>query len=113
MIVTGGSNETTESETQAVSHKEGEWQLVKSPKTRRKEAKEEKQMVDINSMTLEEVAAVMKIKRAERGIEIASKRKNQRTQVVNNPPTKPAPERETKSTKSLQSNCSTGENVNE
>ena len=111
--VTGGSNKTRESETQAVSQKEGKWQLVKSPKTKRKEAKEEKQMVDINSMTLEEVGAVMKIKRAERGIEIASKKENQRRQVVNKPLTKPAPERETNSTESLQSSCSTGESVNE
>ena len=111
--MTGTSIEAGEIETQAEPQGEGEWQLVKSPRAGRRERKEEKQMVDINSMTLEEVAAVMKIKRAERGIEIASKRKNQRTQVVNNPPTKPAPERETNSTKSLQSNCSTGENVNE
>ena len=86
---------------------------MKSPRTKRKEAKEEKQMVDINSMTLEEVAAVMKIKRAERGIEIAPKKKNQRPQVVNKPPTKPAPEGETDSTESLQSNCSNEENIYE
>jgi hypothetical protein len=68
-------------------------------------------MVDINSLTLEEVGALMKIKRAERGIEIAAKRKNERSQIVNKPTAKPGTEKEANSTESLQSNCSTGEDV--
>jgi len=109
--VAGSSTVTGEFETQAEAQREEEWQLVKSPKSKRKDAKEEKKMVDINSLTLEEVGALMKIKRAERGIEIAAKRKNQRSQIVNKPTAKPGTEKEANSTESLQSNCSTGEDV--
>ena len=111
--VAGNSTVAAEFESQEQSQREGEWQLVKSPRTKRREAIEEKQMVDINSLTLEEVGALMKIKRAERGIEIAEKRKNQRLQVVNKPTTKPGLEKGTNSLKSLQSICSTEEDVDE
>jgi len=94
--LTGSSTRATGVESPAELQCKGEWHILKSPMSKRKEAKKERQMVDINSLTLEEVSAVMKIKRAERGIEIAARKKNEQ-QVVNKPTTKSGGEKETNS----------------
>lgn len=53
--MTGNSTQAMQTESQAEPQRDGEWKLAKSPEAKRREAKEEKQMFDINSLTLKEV----------------------------------------------------------